>query len=456
MKSKLRYTTLLFSVLFLNFSFAQQTYVPDDIFEQYLIDQGYDTVLDNYVTTDNLTSVTSVDLNGTNVTDLSGIGDFLALTTLNVSSTLILTLDVTKNTALTLLNANDTALSSINLSFNPALDTLYVDNTFISSLDLSANTALSILDASDTLITNIDVSANTLLTSLSVANTSISSLDISSNTALTFLTVFNSDINSLDVSTNVNLTTLKTTNTPKLNCIAVADQSAANSGLGVYFGWEKDEGCSYSEICDRTYVPDDVFEQYLIAEGFDSGPLNDYVPFDNIKNIPTVDLNNTNVIDLTGIQDFTLLAELNVSNTAINTLDVSSFSGLTNLNTLNTPNLDCINVDDEDAANAGTGIYTNWEKDLSCGYSENCAEFLSNSDFNISEAFVGPNPVKDELNIILKNNGTLNDVSLYDVSGKLILKTTNKNVSTSHLASGLYLVKITTDKGSFTRKLIKS
>ena len=31
------------------FTFAQQTYVPDDIFEQHLINLGYDNALDDYV-----------------------------------------------------------------------------------------------------------------------------------------------------------------------------------------------------------------------------------------------------------------------------------------------------------------------------------------------------------------------------------------------------------------------
>ena len=33
---------------------GQQTYVPDDNFEQALIDLGYDNILDDYVTTANI------------------------------------------------------------------------------------------------------------------------------------------------------------------------------------------------------------------------------------------------------------------------------------------------------------------------------------------------------------------------------------------------------------------
>lgn len=476
MKLRLLFLPLLVSILFFNFSHSQETFVPDDIFEAYLIEKGYDTVLDNYVTTANISNVTSVNISGRNVTDLTGLQDFTALSNLNVSGTLILNLDVSNNTSLTNLNAFDTAIGSLDVSNNAALTILYVDNTFLNSLDVSANSALTTLDISNTEINSLDVSNNMSLLSLSISETAIISLDVSNNTSLTFLTIYNTLISSLDVSSNINLATLKATNTQNLYCIAVADEIAANANAGIYFEWEKDAACGYSTICDLTYVPDDIFEQYLITAGYDAGPLDDYVPTANIKNIPSVDLSNTDVADLTGIEDFTaltmldvsnsLLTEINVSsnillnelflsNTSISSLNVVLNASLTTLNTLTTPNLDCISVADENAAIAGTGIYFNWDKDEACDYRENCSAPLSDSDFNFSEAFVGPNPIKDELHIVLNNFTVLNNVSVFDISGKLILKSNSTTIFTSQLESGIYLVQVTTDKGSFMRKLLK-
>ena len=53
-----------FAFLLVNFCLtAQQTYVPDDNFEQALIDLGYDTgVLDDYVPTANINTVTTLDV----------------------------------------------------------------------------------------------------------------------------------------------------------------------------------------------------------------------------------------------------------------------------------------------------------------------------------------------------------------------------------------------------------
>ena len=41
-----------------SFVFTQNTYVPDDNFEQALIDLGYDTTLDDSVLTANISSIT--------------------------------------------------------------------------------------------------------------------------------------------------------------------------------------------------------------------------------------------------------------------------------------------------------------------------------------------------------------------------------------------------------------
>ncbi len=45
---------LTFALLIPFFGFAQNTYVPDDNFEQALINQGYDNILDDSVLTINI------------------------------------------------------------------------------------------------------------------------------------------------------------------------------------------------------------------------------------------------------------------------------------------------------------------------------------------------------------------------------------------------------------------
>ena len=56
--------------------FGQQTYIPDNNFEQALINLGYDNVLDNYVITSNISNIGYLDVSSQNISDMTGIHDF--------------------------------------------------------------------------------------------------------------------------------------------------------------------------------------------------------------------------------------------------------------------------------------------------------------------------------------------------------------------------------------------
>ncbi|MDT8418283.1 MAG: putative metal-binding motif-containing protein, partial [Lutibacter sp.] len=103
------------------------TYVPDDNFEQALIDLGYDTILDNYVLTSNINTRTYLNVNyyegysSGKIADLTGIGGFTALETLECNYNQLTSLNVSNNTALTSLYCNYNQLTSLNVSNNTAL-----------------------------------------------------------------------------------------------------------------------------------------------------------------------------------------------------------------------------------------------------------------------------------------------------------------------------------------------
>ena len=81
--------------------FSQNTFVPDDNFEQALIDLGYDSgTLDNNVPTVNINGITDLDVSNKNISDLTGIADFIALETVTISGNPITTVDFTSNSNL--------------------------------------------------------------------------------------------------------------------------------------------------------------------------------------------------------------------------------------------------------------------------------------------------------------------------------------------------------------------
>ena len=66
---------------------------------------------------------------------------------------------------------------------------------------------------------------------------------------------------------------------------------------------------------------------------------------------------------------------------------------------------------------------------------------------------VYPNPASDVLNI--KTTHTIESISLYDILGKTVLQeTTDNQIDVSSFQSGIYMVKIETDKGTHIRKIV--
>jgi len=102
----------IFAILFISvniLSYSQSTYIPDDVFEQTLIDLGYDSgTLNNYVETASLDKVTYLDISRKKIKDLTGIEDFINLQTLIYDDSLINILkESKKNAFIKLVNKNN-------------------------------------------------------------------------------------------------------------------------------------------------------------------------------------------------------------------------------------------------------------------------------------------------------------------------------------------------------------
>ena len=124
---------------------GQNTYVPDNNFEQALIDLGYDDVLNDFVLTENISGVTYLNVENKEISDLTGIEDFTALTFLICRWNQLTSLDVSSHTALTSLWCQGNQLTTLDVSANTLLTTLRFDDNALTSMDVSNNTALTSL-----------------------------------------------------------------------------------------------------------------------------------------------------------------------------------------------------------------------------------------------------------------------------------------------------------------------
>ena len=255
MKSLKKIALLLSIPITLGFEVnAQNVNIPDANFKAYLVGStAINTNADAEIQINEASSFTGLlDCHNMDISDLTGIEAFTALTMLYCHMNTLSSLDVSSNTVLTDLNCSINSLSSIDVSNNTALTYLNCVGNSLSSLDVSNNTALTYLDCQSNSLSGLDVSNNTALTLLLCGNNSLSSLDVSNNTVLTYFSCKNNSLSSLDISNNTalillncsynSLSNLDVTNNVVLtkircNCNVLASLNMANGNntiIGIF------------------------------------------------------------------------------------------------------------------------------------------------------------------------------------------------------------------------------
>ena len=247
-------------LLFPVFCSGQFTSIPDSIFEQRLIDLGYDTIHNGQVLTANISSIDSLNvmapfgLPGQVILDLTGIEDFINLTYFDCRYNSITTLDLSQNTVLSFLDCSATnnsmgQLTSLNINQNVFLETLKCSGNQLTSLDLTQNSNLQTLSCKANKLTNLD----------------------------------------LRNGNNINFTGFNATNNDSLNCISVDDSAwSANNWTDI------DSHTNFSNDCNPSTVNIIEIEKKLSV-----------YPNPTIENI-TISINNfngniqTEVYDLIG------------------------------------------------------------------------------------------------------------------------------------------------------------
>ena len=189
---------------------GQFTAIPDPIFEQFLISESLDDVLDGQVLTASISDEIFLQINETDpifpIEDLTGIQDFTSLESLIIAVTSTTAIDFGNLTDLTSLDLiMNTSLEQIDISGCPNLEELRVSGNNLNTLDVSQNLNLRILTSSNNNLTNtIDVSQHPNLTFFSVANNILLGIDFRNGT-------------------NENIEFFNATGNPNLNCIFVDD-----------------------------------------------------------------------------------------------------------------------------------------------------------------------------------------------------------------------------------------
>ncbi|MDY8137856.1 leucine-rich repeat domain-containing protein [Aquimarina sp. 2201CG5-10] len=269
-------------------------------------------------------------VSGANITDLTGIEAFTALTELFCFSNQLTSIDVSSNTALTRLVCFGNQLTSIDVSSNTALTYLDCNSNLLTSLDTSANTALTSLVCQYNQLTSLNVSNNTALTQLICLNNRLTNIDVSSNVALTRLDARDNQLANLNISNNVALEKLDVKNN-QLTSLDVSNNTALDS-----FSLDGNQLTNLDVSTNTALV-------VLVVKN------NQLTSLDVSANTALIGLDCEN----------NQLTSLNIANS--NNTNLQSFSANNN------PNLTCIQVDD---VNYSTSNWTNIDAQTS--FSTNC------------------------------------------------------------------------------------
>jgi len=401
--------------------------LPDDDFEGYLeyYDFGDDINNNDLVFTHRIVNISHLFMNEnelnqlglSQIAELTGIELLYRLKELRVMNNNIDFFDATLHPRLELLFFSDNPLQLLEVNNATNLEILYVLDTQISNVDLSQNSQLRALQLGSINVSEIDLSKNLEIRSLVLLRTNVEATDLSNNTLLESIDIRENDsLENLDLINNVDLNNLKCNENNALESINVGPALALNN---LQFRDNISLSSINLELSENLINVEIRGNTSLTALDFSGNPLLETAIIMN-NDLNYLNLRNGNANNLT-----TILATDN-------------------------PDLFCVEVDDPSSAPYGSWIFdneVNYSKECILGVVENV------QNFNIK---LYPNPSDNYLHI--DSNYLLNEVAIYDVSGRLIetkSKILNNKIDIKNLEAGIYFLKFNLNGVTLLKRFIK-
>ncbi len=166
-----------------------KTFIADVEFEKYLIEQGWDTVLDNYVTTSSINTIGFISINERNITSLVGIEDFENLEGLDAANNKISgVLDLSLNTKLVNVVIPFNPIQALYLKNNLALENVWIYETqTLEDIEITNSPNLYSLTLHNNKLTELDLSGSPNIYNLRIWDSKLSTLDLRFMSKLEYL-----------------------------------------------------------------------------------------------------------------------------------------------------------------------------------------------------------------------------------------------------------------------------
>jgi len=324
----------------------------------------------------------------------------------------VLTADIENVLTLDVENKNIVDLTGIE-DFS-SLEELNCGDNQLTFLNIAQNSLLSLLDTRYNQLNSIDVTQNTALTQLRLSVNQLNSVDVSQNINLVFLSVSENLLTDLDISQNINLESLYSNTNQLVNLDMTQNIEIISLN------------CLFNQLTSIN-----VSNNTLLAQLAVSG-----------NQLTSLDISNNALLENVNTS-YNLLESLNLKNG--NTI------GILNMQSNNNPNLECIQVDEDIVDNVPVA---GWNYDTGVTFSEDC-EYLGNIDNGFYEIAIYPNPTNNKIMVATENGNNIESLQLYSIMGKQLLITNSAEIDLSALPTGMYLLKVKTNNGIISKKVIK-
>ena len=421
------------------------TYVPDDNFEQVLIDLGYDSgELDDYVLTANIENVTNLDVAHKNINDLTGIEDFSSLITLQCRENHLLNVEVSQNKELLNLDCSANPIASIDISQNTSLEYLESSNMLLENLVVSQNKNLQYLGCSGNQLVKIDLSQNIELQQLICVGNPLNILDVSYNKTLNYLNCWDTKLSSLDVSQNTSLAWLNcgfnSLTTIDLSQNGLIRELYCTNNLFTSLDISQNDSLVYFS-CENNQLTFESLEPAIGIENFT------YSPQDSVGKLQDA----TRAIGESFSYSLEVGGEHNIYQWYKDDVLLSSQTSAM---------LDLANLELDDAGVYRCEITNSVVSELTLYSREIVLVMVETTHVDGDRIFdslkVYPNPTRD---ILYVESSSVGKITIFNLDGKIVLKkqiiNTQNEFDISTLVSGTYLLRFNTCDNAKTMYFIK-
>ncbi|WP_196892588.1 T9SS type A sorting domain-containing protein [Aureivirga marina] len=466
---------LLLTILCANFLSAQNITFLDYNLKQGLlntdcIDSNNDSILDSDADLNNdgeisiqeASSITYLSLKNLGITSFNEIHFFSSVKYLNLSGNFLTAINVSNNQTLESLNISDNNLSNLDVTQNQNLVGLILKNNNLQSINTTQNPNLISLNLNGNNFQDIDVASNDELLWLHLKNNQFKNIDLERNSDLIMVDLSSNPLDYIYINNENPLQFLNVQNT-NLSYVCTNEEYIShyeNMILDLYPNCQVNSFCDFKNIRDiyalngniyfdadndgceeNEFMQQDINFQIFAQNGETSLISSDKTNYEIL--FPTEGTYLVRPVfsnmEQYHITPQVLQVHFSFDNGIIFLDQDFCISPLTNTNGMN-------------------GVNQEHYLDIETPFKEELKKFLEKEEKIAKNISIFPNPIEDVM--FISGQELINEIEIIDIYGKRVfrkeytLRKKELQLNLGNIKSGIYSLKISSDKRQTVKKIV--